>query len=231
LFEQEPTILRVGAYSVDPVRFAALLERHPGAAPMLGVTARPDGTGRTPDGARPPNPAPAGTPEDTAPDGATPDWDEYEQAWHELDDAALDGTGLDGTGLDGSAPGGTAPDGTAPDADGPHQQAVQWAVKQAVLRALGAPIRLRARWPEMEVSRDPDGRWRVTSRGPVRQFHEAHTLGHVDVTVSRDGGRITAFAVLTRDVTAPPERLPDPADLPDRVHVAGVNGPTDPGEY
>src|SRR6266542_4033333 len=64
--------------------------------------------------------------------------------------------------------------------------------------------------------------------GPV---HEAHTLGHVDVSVSETDGRITAFAVLTRDVTSVPEPLPGPADLPDRVASAVVNGPIDPTEY
>jgi phosphopantetheinyl transferase (holo-ACP synthase) len=158
LFDHEPTILRVGAYSVDPVRFAAIVDRHPGAGPMLGTATRETGDRRT-------------------------------------------------------------------------DPAAEWAVKQAVLRALGAPIRLRARWPEMEASQDEDGRWRVTSRGPVRQFHEAHTLGHVDVTVTEADGRITAFAVLTRDLTMPPSPLPGPADLPDRVLSADVNGPTDPTEY
>jgi phosphopantetheinyl transferase (holo-ACP synthase) len=119
VFEATPTTPRVGAYSVDPARFAAIVARHPEAATVFG-------------------------------------------------------------------------------------DVTHWAVKQAVLRALGAPVRLRAKWPQMEVSQDPDGRWRVTSRGPVRQFHEAHTIGHVDVTVSEQDGRITAFAVLTRDLPADP---------------------------
>jgi phosphopantetheinyl transferase (holo-ACP synthase) len=159
LFEPEPTILRVGAYSVDPARFAAILSRHPGAGPMLGS---------------------AGSTVDT----------------------------IDLT-----------------------HQATEFAVKQAVLRALGAPVRLRAKWPQMEVSQDADGRWRVSSRGPVRQFHEAHTLGHVDVSVSEKDGRITAFAILTRDVTSVPQPPPAPTDLPDQIDAAGVNSPTDPSAY
>ena len=202
MFEQEPTVLRVGAYSVDPARFAAILGRHPGAGPMLGVDAGAADAGAADAGA---SDVEAAGMEAAEPQAAT-------------DAAATDAA----AGADAEPAGAGA---------APHEQATEWAVKQAVLRALGAPIRLRARWPEMEVSREPDGRWRVTSRGPVRQFHEAHTLGHVDVTVSRDGGRITAFAVLTRDVATTPEPPPGPADLPDRVHVAGVNGPTDPDEY
>jgi hypothetical protein len=188
LFDHDPTILRVGAYSVDPVRFAAILSRHPGAGPMLGTdTGRP---GEQPRARR-------------------------------ADEADEPATGPVTEPAAGPA---------APTTEMLDEQATEWAVKQAVLRALGAPIRLRARWPEMEVGRDADGRWRVTSRGPVRQFHEAHTLGHVDVTVRRDGGRITAFAVLTRDVTAP-AAPPGPADLPDPVLFGDVNGPTDPTEY
>jgi phosphopantetheinyl transferase (holo-ACP synthase) len=122
LFEPEPTILRVGAYSVDPQRFAAIIGRHAGAGELLGVS-------------------------------------------------TVDQT----------------------------RQATEFAVKQAVLRALGAPVRLRADWRRMEVSQDADGTWQVSSRGPVRQYHEAHTLGHVDVTVSEKDGRITAFALVTRD--------------------------------
>ena len=190
MFEREPTILRVGAYSVDPARFADIVSRYPGAGPMLGVEPRD-----------PENRAEAADPADRA--------DPADQA-----DAADPADTADSANPAGAA-----------------DPAAEWAVKQAVLRALGAPIRLRARWPEIEVSRDPDGRWRVTSRGPVRQFHEAHTLGHVDVSVSETDGRITAFAVLTRDVTSVPEPLPGPADLPDRVASAVVNGPIDPTEY
>lgn len=160
MFEPEPTILRVGAYSVDPARFAAILTRHPGAGPMLG--------------------------------GPT--------------ESTVDTVDL-------------------------AHQATEFAVKQAVLRALGAPVRLRAKWPQMEVSQDPDGRWRISSRGPVRQFHEAHTLGHVDVTVSEKDGRITAFAILTRDVASQPEPTPAPTDVPGPIASAGVNSPTDPAAY
>jgi len=90
------------------------------------------------------------------------------------------------------------------DADG-TAAATEWAIKQALLRALAAPLRLRARWAELAAGRHPDGGWTVTSRGPVRQFHEAHTLGHVDVAVTEAHGRITAYAVLTRDSTEPEE--------------------------
>lgn len=134
MFEPEPTVLRVGAYSVDPARFAAIVGRHAGAGAMLGVPV----------------------------DASTVDIVE---------------------------------------------QATEFAVKQAVLRALGAPVRLRADWSRMEVTRDGYGRWRVSSRGRLRQFHEAHTLGHVDVSVSEKDGRITAFALITRDV---PEAVTDP---------------------
>jgi phosphopantetheinyl transferase (holo-ACP synthase) len=161
-FDATPTTLRVGAYSVDPRRFAAIVERHPEAGELFGATGEP----------------------------STVD--------------AVNAADL-------------------------TRAATEWAVKQAVLRALGAPVRLRAKWPQMEVTQDEDGRWRVTSRGPVRQFHEAHTLGHVDVTVSEKDGRITAFAVLTRDVTAVAE--PSPTDLPDPADSAGVNSPTDPNAY
>jgi hypothetical protein len=164
LFEPEPTILRVGAYSVDLARFGAIVARHPGAGPMLG-----------------------------GPDGVA--------------------------------------DGVAVDTIDLPRQATEFAVKQAVLRALGAPVRLRAKWPQMEVTQDADGRWRVSSRGPLRQFHEAHTLGHVDVSVSEKDGRITAFAILTRDVTSQPEPTPGPSDLPDPIAQAGVNSPTDPTAY
>lgn len=163
-FEPVPTTLRVGAYSVDPRRFAAIVRRHPEAGELFGAT-----------------------------DPSTVDTAD-----------AVDAADL-------------------------TRAATEWAVKQAVLRALGAPVRLRAKWPQMEVTQDEDGRWRVSSRGPVRQFHEAHTLGHVDVTVSENDGRITAFAVLTRDITAVAE--PAPTDPPDRADTAGVNSPTDPTAY
>jgi phosphopantetheinyl transferase (holo-ACP synthase) len=119
-----PLIVRIGAYSLDPNRFAEIVRTHPGAAAALGLDA----------------------------------------------------------GLRTIA-----------------EQAAGWAVKQAVLRALGAPIRLCTRWADMQVSRDESGAWSVTSRSLIRQFYESHTLGHIDLTVREEQGMVIAYAVLTRD--------------------------------
>ncbi|MDX2814285.1 hypothetical protein PV410_17235 [Streptomyces sp. PA03-5A] len=76
--------------------------------------------------------------------------------------------------------------------------AVGWSLRQAALRALAAPPRVGGRWGDIDVRGPEGGPWTLLFKGELARFADTVLSGDVNVTVTADAGRVTAFAVLTR---------------------------------
>ena len=70
----------------------------------------------------------------------------------------------------------------------------RFAAKEAIAKALGCPRGLR--WHDAEVVREPDGRptWRL--HGTVAAAAEDRGVSVTHLSLSHDGGLVTAFVVL-----------------------------------
>jgi phosphopantetheinyl transferase (holo-ACP synthase) len=114
------------------------------------------------------------------------------------------------------------------DEENGERAAVEWALRQATLRALAVPPRLGARWRDIEI-RDPlqDTRT-LLLRGELADFAETALRGDAHLFVAAHGERITAWTVLTRN---PAAAFPAPAHAarhePGEPGRAGETGPTD----
>lgn len=70
----------------------------------------------------------------------------------------------------------------------------RFAAKEAIAKALGCPGGLQ--WHDAEVVREPDGRptWRL--RGTVAAAADERGVSATHLSLSHDGGLVTAFVVL-----------------------------------
>ena len=76
----------------------------------------------------------------------------------------------------------------------PASLAARFAAKEALAKALGAPVGLR--WHDAEVQRGPDGRPRMRMRGTVQARSEELGARRVHVSLSHDAGIASAVVVL-----------------------------------
>lgn len=95
--------------------------------------------------------------------------------------------------------------------------AVGWTLRQAALRALAAPPRVGCNWADIDVRGPDDGPYTVLFKGEVARFADGVLHGDVQVAVTTGRGRVTAYAVLTRDRRRPADmsrtaRTADPTD-------------------
>jgi len=72
--------------------------------------------------------------------------------------------------------------------------AARFAAKEALAKALGAPIGLR--WLDAEVHRGDDGRPRIAMRGTVAARAGALGAGNAHLSMSHDAGIASAVVVL-----------------------------------
>jgi holo-[acyl-carrier protein] synthase len=71
--------------------------------------------------------------------------------------------------------------------------AARFAAKEAVAKALGAPVGLR--WHDCEVVSDPDGRPWLTVSGTVAEAATARGISRWHLSLSHDGGIASAMVV------------------------------------
>lgn len=116
-----------------------------------------------------------------------------------------------------------------PGTDGGEASDVEWALRQATLRALAVPPRLGARWTDIEIRRLLDGRRTLLLRGELARFAETVVRGDIQLTATADGDRVTAWAVLTRvrsppfpATSRPPPHATCPSDVSDRPEESEV---------
>lgn len=74
---------------------------------------------------------------------------------------------------------------------------VYWAVKEAALRALALPPRLRCRWTDVQVDIDgaADTPPRIALRGEVADYARSRGVRRMDAAVRRHDGRLVATVV------------------------------------
>lgn len=72
--------------------------------------------------------------------------------------------------------------------------AARFAAKEALAKALGAPVGLR--WRDAEVHRGVDGRPHLSIEGTVAARAEKLGVGHTHVSLSHDAGIASAVVVL-----------------------------------
>ncbi|WP_420177011.1 holo-ACP synthase [Luteococcus sp. OSA5] len=75
----------------------------------------------------------------------------------------------------------------------PASQAARWAAKEALAKALGAPVGMS--WLDSEVVRSPSGAPVFEMRGTVRARADELGITHVHLSLSHDGGLATAVVV------------------------------------
>ncbi|MFD0024913.1 hypothetical protein [Streptomyces sp. NPDC058382] len=92
--------------------------------------------------------------------------------------------------------------------------AVGWTLRQAALRALAAPPAVGCHWGDIDVRGPEDGPYTLLFKGEVARFADSVLHGDVQVSVTTGRGRVTAYAVLTRDAApaAPADRTEPAAD-------------------
>jgi holo-[acyl-carrier protein] synthase len=76
----------------------------------------------------------------------------------------------------------------------PASLAARFAAKEALAKALGAPLGLR--WLDAEVHRGDDGRPHLTMRGTVAAWAEVLGVRHTHVSLSHDAGIASAVVVV-----------------------------------
>lgn len=72
-------------------------------------------------------------------------------------------------------------------------QAARWAAKEALAKALGAPVGMA--WLDSEVVRTESGAPAFTLRGTVKERADRLGITHVHLSISHDGGFATAFVI------------------------------------
>jgi phosphopantetheinyl transferase (holo-ACP synthase) len=115
----------------------------------------------------------------------------------------------------------------------PVSCAMYWAVKEAALRALALPPRLRCRWRDVQVDLDGTGGGpRIGLRGEVAAYARSRGVRRMDAAVRRRDGRLVATVVAgggpARRCEITPLRLaPDrPAGAPARRSPRSLRGDT-----
>jgi holo-[acyl-carrier protein] synthase len=73
--------------------------------------------------------------------------------------------------------------------------AARWAAKQAVLKALGIGARRGMCLTDVEIRRDPSGRFTVAVRGAIKDLIERERVGDILVTFSHCRTHATAYAI------------------------------------
>lgn len=76
----------------------------------------------------------------------------------------------------------------------PASLAARFAAKEALAKALGAPVGLR--WRDAEVDRDTDGRPQLSMRGTVADRADQLGVRRTHVSMSHDAGIASAVVVL-----------------------------------
>jgi holo-[acyl-carrier protein] synthase len=79
----------------------------------------------------------------------------------------------------------------------PESLAVRFAAKEAVAKALGAPVGLH--WHDCEVVNDPDGRPWLTVSGTVAAVATERGITRWHLSLSHDGGIASAMVVAEGD--------------------------------
>ncbi|WP_151524896.1 holo-ACP synthase [Serinicoccus kebangsaanensis] len=75
----------------------------------------------------------------------------------------------------------------------PESMAARFAAKEALAKALGAPVGLR--WTDAWVERDESGRPHLRIQGTVRDRAEALGVRHLHVSLSHDAGVASAVVI------------------------------------
>ena len=75
----------------------------------------------------------------------------------------------------------------------PESLAARFAAKEALAKALGAPVGLR--WTDAWVERDATGRPHLRTRGTVRARMDGLGVTHLHVSLSHDAGVASAVVV------------------------------------
>jgi holo-[acyl-carrier protein] synthase len=78
----------------------------------------------------------------------------------------------------------------------PESLAARFAAKEAVAKALGAPIGLH--WHDCEIVSDPDGRPWLTVSGTVASVAAEREINRWHLSLSHDGGIASAMVVAER---------------------------------
>jgi holo-[acyl-carrier protein] synthase len=85
----------------------------------------------------------------------------------------------------------------------PESLAARFAAKEAVAKALGAPVGLH--WHDCEIVSDPDGRPWLTVAGTVKAVAAEREINRWHLSLSHDGGIASAMVVA--------ERIPEPPEV------------------
>jgi holo-[acyl-carrier protein] synthase len=72
----------------------------------------------------------------------------------------------------------------------------RFAVKEAVLKALGTGLRSGVRWVEIEVVNQPSGKPEVRVSGKVKKLLQQHRIDAIHVSISHDTDYAVGQAVL-----------------------------------
>ena len=83
----------------------------------------------------------------------------------------------------------------------PESLAARFAAKEAVAKALGAPVGLH--WYDCEIVTDPDGRPWLTVSGTVAAVAKERGVDRWHLSLSHDGGIASAMVVAERLAAAP----------------------------
>ena len=79
----------------------------------------------------------------------------------------------------------------------------RFAVKEAVLKALGTGLRLGIRWVEIEVVNSPSGQPTVRVSGKVKELMQQNRIETIHVSISHDTDYSIGQAVLTASTVKP----------------------------
>ena len=85
----------------------------------------------------------------------------------------------------------------------PESMAARFAAKEALAKALGAPVGLR--WTDAWVERDDSGRPHLRTQGTVRARADQLGITHLHVSLSHDAGFASAVVIAEADPTTLPE--------------------------
>lgn len=84
----------------------------------------------------------------------------------------------------------------------PESMAARFAAKEALAKALGAPVGLR--WTDATVVRAADGRPHLHVEGTVAARAQALGVSRLHLSLSHDAGVASAFVVAEGDPSGPP---------------------------
>ncbi|PZU42300.1 MAG: holo-ACP synthase [Arsenicicoccus sp.] len=85
----------------------------------------------------------------------------------------------------------------------PESMAARFAAKEALAKALGAPVGLR--WTDAWVERDDSGRPHLRTQGTVRARADQLGISHLHVSLSHDAGVASAVVIAEAHPTTLPE--------------------------